>query len=268
MDTPNGHDGGFWASGPAADANGAIYYATGNGDFNGDSGGPDFGDSVLRLSWSVGGFTLVDYFTPFNQLTLDQTDKDQGSGGVILLPDQPGTTHPHLLFQVGKTGSIQLIDRDNMGHFNPIDDSQIVQTLPAIIGGLWGAPAFWNNFAYFGANRDVLKAFAFDPVAQKFSTAPTSQATEIFNHYGPTPSVSANGTTDGVVWIIQADRASTNAILRAYQATNLAVELYSSDQNPDRDTPGLPIKFSVPTIADGHVFVGTQNSVAMFGLLQ
>jgi len=90
----------------------------------------------------------------------------------------------------------------------------------------------------------------------------------MFNHYGPTPSVSSNGTDDGIVWIIQADRNTTNATLRAYQATNLAVELYSSDQNPDRDTPGLPIKFSVPTVADGHVFVGTQNSVAMFGLLQ
>jgi hypothetical protein len=136
------------------------------------------------------------------------------------------------------------------------------------VGGLWGAPAFWNNNFYFGANRDVLKAFSFDPVAQKLSTAATSQASEMFNHYGPTPAVSSNGTDSGIVWIIQSDRASENAILRAYLATDLTSEIYNSTVNSDRDTPGLPIKFAVPTIADGHVFVGTQNSVAMYGLLQ
>ena len=268
LDTTNGYDGGFWSSGPASDADGAIYYATGNGDFNGDSSGTDFGDSVLRLSWSNNGFTLVDYFTPWNQAALDATDKDQGSGGVVLLPDQPGSAHPHLLLQVGKTGDLLLIDRDDMGHFNPVDNSQIVQTLPAAIGGLWGAPALWNNNFYFGGNKDVLKAFSYDPVAQRLSATPTSQATEMFNHYGPTPSVSANGNSNGIVWIIQSDRASANAILRAYDATDLTKEIYNSTQNPDRDTPGLPIKFSVPTVADGHVFVGTQNSVAMYGLLQ
>jgi outer membrane protein assembly factor BamB len=268
LDTPNGYDGGFWASGPAADADGAIFAATGNGDFNGDSSGTDFGDSVLRLSWANTGFTLVDYFTPWNQATLDVTDKDQGSAGVVLLPDQPGSAHPHLLLQVGKTGDILLIDRDNMGHFNPVDNSQIVQWLPAAIGGFWGAPAYWNNNFYFGGNKDVLKAFSYDPVAQKLSTTATSMATEMFNHYGPTPSVSSNGTDNGIVWIIQSDRASTNAILRAYKATDLTQEIYNSTQNADRDTPGLPLKFTVPTIADGHVFVGTQNSVAMFGLLQ
>jgi hypothetical protein len=268
LDTPNGHDGGFWASGPAVDSDGALYYTTGNGDFNGDSGGPDFGDSVLRLSLANGSFTLDDYFTPWNQATLDQTDKDQGSGGIILLPDQPGSAHPHLLLQVGKTGDLLLIDRDSMGHFNPVDNSQIVQWLPAAVGGLWGAPAFWNNNFYFGANRDVLKAFSFDPVAQKLSTTATSQASEMFNHYGPTPAVSSNGTDNGIVWIIQSDRASENAILRAYLATDLTSEIYNSTVNSDRDTPGLPIKFAVPTIADGHVFVGTQNSVAMYGLLQ
>lgn len=268
LDTPNGHDGGFWASGPAADADGTIFAATGNGDFNGDSSGTDFGDSVLRLSWAPSGFTLVDYFTPWNQATLDATDKDQGSAGVVLLPDQPGTPHPHLLLQVGKTGDILLIDRDNMGHFNPVDNSQIVQNLPAAIGGFWGAPAFWNNNFYFGGNKDVLTAFSYDPVAQRLSTTATSKGSEMFNHYGPTPSVSSNGSTNGIVWIIQSDRASTNAILRAYKATDLTQEIYNSTQNADRDTAGLPIKFSVPTVADGHVFVGTQSSVAMYGLLQ
>ena len=190
LDTPNGYDGGFWASGPAADANGAIYAATGNGDFNGDSSGTDFGDSVLRLSWADTGFTLVDYFTPWNQATLDATDKDQGSADVVLLPDQPGSPHPHLLLQVGKTGDILLIARDNMGHFNfrVPDFRQIVQNIPAAIGGFWGAPAFWNNNFYFGGNKDVLTAFSYDPVAQRLSTTATSKGSEMFNHYGPTPS--------------------------------------------------------------------------------
>lgn len=268
IDTPNGHDGGFWSSGPAIDADGIIYYATGNGDFNGDSGGPDYGDSVLRLMWSNTGFTLADYFTPFNQATLDATDKDQGSGGVILFPDQPGTAHPHLLVQIGKSGSLNLIDRDGMGHFNPTDDSQIVQNLPALVGGLWGAPAFWNNNLYISANKDVTKIFAYDPVAQKFSSTPTSQANITYNHYAPTPAISSSGVNNGIVWLIQSDRTTTNAVLRAYPANDLTTELYDSAQNPDRDTAGLPIKFAVPTVADGHVFVGTQNSVAMYGLLQ
>jgi len=271
IDTPNGYEGGFWAggSGPAADANGSIYAATGNGDFSANSGGIDYGDSVLRLNWSSSGISVSDYFTPWDQQTLDENDTDVASGGVVLLPYQPGAPYPHLLLQVGKEGTIDLIDRDNMGHWHYGNDDQIVQTLPFIIGGVWGGPAFWNNNAYFGGQYDYLKAFAFNPQTQLLSTSPTSQSPEQFNFPGPTPAVSSNGASNGVLWIIETDTYSSggNAVLRAYLASNLGTELYNSGQNPGRDQAGLAVKFTVPTVADGHVFVGGQNQVAMYGLL-
>ena len=269
VDTPNGYEGGFWGggAGPAADSGGSIYATTGNGGFD---GGTDFGDSVLRLAWlSVGGsISLRDYFTPWNQHTLDQNDSDFGSGGALLLPDQPGTPYPHLLIQVGKEGTIDLVNRDNMGHFHAGNDSQIVQTIPYAIGGIWGAPAFWNNTAYFGGSNDHLRAFAFDPHAQQLSTGSTSASPEYFNFPGSTPSVSSNGTNNGIVWIIENDTyGGGNAVLRAYDATNLGTELYNSEQNPNRDRVGLAVKFTVPTIADGSVYVGAENQVVKYGLL-
>ena len=269
IDTPNGAEGGFWGggSGPAADANGAIFAGTGNGTFSANSGGTDYGDSVLRLNWSSSGITVRDYFTPWDQQSLDQNDLDVGSGGVVLLPDQSGP-HPHLLLQSGKEGTIDLIDRDNMGHWHSGNDSQIVQTLPFANGGIWGGEAFWNNNAYFGGMFDHLKAFAFNPQTELLSTAPTSVSPGVFFYPGPVPSVSSNGTSNGIAWVVQSDGyPSGSAVLRAYSATNLGTELYNSQQNAGRDQPGLAVKFVVPMVADGHVFVPTQNQVAMFGLL-
>jgi outer membrane protein assembly factor BamB len=268
VDTPNGREGGYWGSGsgPAADSSGSIYVGTGNGSYDNQS---DYGDSILRLTWSNSGIALADYFTPSDQLSLDNGDVDLGSGGVTLLPDQPGTTYPHLLVQVGKEGTIDLVNRDNMGHFHPGNDDQIVQTLPLIIGGVWGAPAFWNNNAYFGGVNDHLKAFAFNPQTQLLSAGPTSESPEAFNAPGPTPAVSSNGTSNGIVWIVETDNYGGGlAVLRAYNASNLGSELYNSAQNPSRDSAGFAVKFAVPTIADGHVFVGTENQVAVYGLLQ
>jgi hypothetical protein len=270
VDTPNGYEGGFWGggAGPAADSGGSVYVVTGNGRFDAST---DFGDSVLRLNSqsAIQPISLGDYFTPWDQQTLDQNDTDVGSGGALLLPDQPGTNHPHLLIQVGKEGTIDLVNRDNMGHFHSGNDSQIVQTLPFAIGGVWGAPAFWNNTAYFGGQYDHLKAYAFDPNAQQLSTGPTSASPEFFNYPGSTPSLSSNGTNNGIVWIIESDMwGGGNAILRAYDATNLSSELYNSEQNPGRDRVGLAVKFTVPTIADGSVFVGAENQVVRYGLLQ
>ena len=271
VSTADGEDGGFWASGsgPAVDSSGGIYFASGNGDFTGNSGGIDFGDSILRLSWSNNTISLVDYFTPWDQETLDENDTDVGSGGVLLLPDQPGAPYPHLLVQAGKEGTIDLVNRDNMGHFHSGNDDQIVQTLPFEIGGEWGSPAFWNNNIYFGgAFGDYLTAFAYNPQTQLLSTAPTSNSPEEFWFPGPTASVSSNGTTNGIVWIIETDMyGGGNAVLRAYDATNLANEFYNSNQNLARDQAPLAVKFSVPTVADGQVFVAGEGQVAMYGLL-
>ncbi len=267
VDTPNGYEGGFWGggAGPSADSGGSIYVSTGNGRYD---GGPDFGDSVLRLIWpTIGrGISLSDYFTPWNQQTLDYNDADFGSGGAMLIPDQPGTTYPHLLVLVGKEGTIDLVNRDNMGHFHSGSDSQIVQTLQYAIGGVWGSPAFWNNTAYFGGSYDHLRAFAFDSHLEKLSFS--SDSPEYFNFPGSTPSISSNGTSNGIAWIIENDTyGGGNAVLRAYDATNLGNELYNSEQNPGRDRLGLAVKFTVPTIADGHVFAGAENQVVMYGLL-
>ncbi|MGD0930423.1 MAG: hypothetical protein ABR902_07220 [Candidatus Korobacteraceae bacterium] len=270
IDTPNGYEGGFWGggSGPTVDAAGSIYTATGNGWFDVNNGGIDYGDSVLRLTWSGSGLAVADYFTPWDQQTLDNDDADVDSGGVLLLPDQSGS-YPHLLIQVGKEGTIDLINRDNMGHWHSGNDDQIVQTLPSAIGGVWGAPAFWNNNAYFGGQYDHLKAFSFNPQTELLSTSPTSDSPESFAFPGPTPAVSSSGTSNGIVWIIETDEYSNagNAVLRAYNAGNLGSEIYNSQQNAGRDQAGQAVKFAVPTVADGHVFVGTVNQVDMYGLL-
>jgi len=266
VDTPNGREGGYWGggSGPAADSSGAIYAGTGNGTYDSDS---DYGDSILRLEHVGSTLTLADYFTPWDQQTLDEEDIDLGSGGVVLLPDQPGSRYPHLLVQVGKEGTIDLVNRDNMGHFNPNGDSQIVQTIPfAISGGIYGAPAFWNNNAYFSGSADSLEQFAFNPQTQLLSTTPTSRSPEIFS-FPNTPVISSNATGNGIVWLVESNNSSQTAVLRAYNATNLSVELYNSQQNPSRDSAGPAVKFSVPTIADGHVFVAGQGQVSMYGLL-
>ena len=279
VDTPNGYEGGFWASGagPAADRRGAIFVPTGNGDFAPDSG--DYGDSILRLEVQCGRqganrpcrrgrLAVVDYFTPWDQQTLDMNDIDVASGGLLLLPDQPSSRYPHLLVQVGKEGTIDLVNRDNMGHWHAGDDSQIVQTLPYAIGAMWGSPAAWNNYVYFGGVNDYLKAYTFDPQTQLLSTSPTSQSPAQFYAPAPMPAVSSNGVNNGILWALESDGANQGyAVLHAFLATNLAIELYYSEQNPSRDRAGLSVKFTVPTIADGHVFVGGQNQVTMYGLL-
>jgi uncharacterized protein (TIGR03437 family) len=262
--TPNGSQGSFWASGaaPAVDGQGNIYLDAGNGTFDADSGGSDLGESFIKLSTS-GGLSVIDYFAPFNQLDLNRRDVDTGSSGTLLLPDSAGSpAHPHLLTSAGKEGRIYLLDRDNLGHFQDGSDSQIVQSLPGAVGGLFSIPAYFNGTVYFSGAGDNLKAF---PIANAaLATTPSSQSATKFGGLGAVPSVSANGATNGIVWVLE---SSSNGILRAYDAANLANELYDSGQNRARDALGSYVKFSTPTIANGKVYAGTQNSLAVFGLL-
>ena len=268
--TPNGGLGGFWAagSGLAGDANFNTYVVTGNGTFDADSNGQDYGDSTIKLSPPAGNHLKpVDFFTPFNQQQLNDTDADLGSGGIVLLPDQTGP-HQHLLIQVGKEGTIYLIDRDNMGHFNPNDNSQIVQSLDEVIGGLWSMPAWWNNRVYFGGVGDYLKMYTFDPVAGMLSTSAASMTPTFFGYPGPTPSISANGTSNGIVWALQNEGFNNGStILRAYDATDLTKELYNTMQNATRDDPGRAVKFTVPTVANGKVYVPAVKKLSVYGLL-
>ncbi|MGA3073678.1 MAG: chitobiase/beta-hexosaminidase C-terminal domain-containing protein [Bryobacteraceae bacterium] len=269
--TPNGSDGGVWQSGggPAADSAG-IYFVTGNGTFDVNTGGKDWGDTILRMSGPTGGtLRVLSYFTPFNQDVLSEDDIDLGGGGVVLLPDLPaGSAHQDLLVECGKEGTIYLVDRNNMGGYNSTTD-QVVQELPGATGGLFGMPAYWNNTVYFGAQYDNLKAFSFNAGGSGLlSPSAVSYSPESFAFPGPTPSISANGSGNGIVWAIQTDAYASNgpAVLHAYDATNLANELYNSTQNGSRDTPGPAVKFAAATVAHGKVYVGTATQLAVFGL--
>jgi hypothetical protein len=278
--SPNGALSGVWMSGngPAADAGGNIYFATGNGSWDGIT---NFGDSIVKLGPpSAGSFPAAsfDYFTPINQDSLGGSgnDTDVGSGGLLLLPDIAGA-HPHVLVQAGKEGKIYLIDRDNMGHIfcspisscaDPTRDPQIAQELPNAVGGMWGSPAYWNGNLYFGGSGDNLKAFSVSAnAASPISNNPTSQSgTGAFGFPGATPSVSASTTTNGVVWALDVSQYCTqqspgcgNAVLHSYNATNLGTELWNSSQVTS-DKAGFAVKFNVPTVANGKVYIGTRGN--------
>jgi hypothetical protein len=263
--TPNGSDGGVWMSGcaPAADASGNIYVSTGNGTFDADTGGSDYGDSTLRLS-TGSGLAVADYFTPFDQANLNANDGDYGSGGFLLLPDQPGA-HTHLAVQGGKEGTIYLIDRDNLGHFHAGNDSQIVQPLPRVLSGIFCTPAYFNGNIYCNAVGDALTKFSL--TNGLLSSNFVSRSTGTMGFPGATPSVSANGASNAIVWVVQTDAFKTKngqAVLHAYDATNLTRELYNSATN--RQPPGAAVKFAVPTIANGKVYVGAVRRLAVYGL--
>jgi hypothetical protein len=273
-DTPDGEAGGIWQSGagPAADADGNVYVMSGNGSFDADFGGANFGDTVLKLHGTT--LAVSDYFTPYDQSDLSSSDTDLGSGGPVVLPDQ-SVGAKHLLVGAGKNGTIYLLDRDNMGNFQNGSDSQIVQSLPLAVGtppnnvnpgfaSFWGVPAYFENTLYFVGRGDSLKAYVLN--GGKLGTAPVAQSINVFPYPGAVPVVSGNGSSDGIVWVI--DRGTgTGAVLRAYRASDVSNELYNSDQNVPRDNPGLPVKFSVPTVAHGKVYVGTQDRLSVFGLL-
>jgi hypothetical protein len=260
--TPNGNQGSFWEgnAAPAADANANIYMVAGNGTFDYPDGGGDLGESYIKLS-STGGLGVIDYFAPFNFGDLDSNDLDVGSAGVALIGDEAGSaSHPHLMVGAGKEGRIYVLDRDDLGKWRNGADSQIVASLAGAIGGLFGNPAYFNKTVYFGGAGDNLKAFAL--VNATLGTSPSSATGAQFAYPGGVPSVSANGTSNGIVWFLEASN-----ILHAYDASNLGHELYNSNQNRARDGLASYVKFSVPTIANGKVYVGTQNSLAVFGLL-
>jgi len=262
--SPNAWQASFWMGGaaPAADSDGNIFVVSGNGVFDAHMNGTDFGDTFLKLS-STGGLAIADYFTPFNQEYLNQADIDLGSSAAVLLPDAAGSTvHPHLLISAGKEGRIYLLDRDQMGHFNAAGDGQIVQSLEGAIGPLYGGPAYFNGTVYFSASNDVLKAFSIS--GGVLSASPMSQAQQTFGYPGAIPTVSANGSSNGIVWLLEGGYGGT---LHAYDASNVGHELYNSQMKISRDSLGSFVRFTIPTVASGKVYAGTGNSLAVFGLL-
>lgn len=264
--TPDAAGGGIWlgGKGPAADNDGNVFLATGNGKFDAPNG-RDYGDSVLKLGLDGQNFVVRDYFTPSNQEELVANDKDLGSGGPVLLPDQPGARQ-RLLVVSGKGGTVYLIDRDHMGKFQAGTDSHAVQSQHVAPTETFGSPAYWNQHVYYLFGEDVLRDYAVERGQLSLKAASGRK----FRAPGATPTVSANGTKDGIVWVIEAKGWRSKdqpAMLAAYDAANVTTELYTSEQNSTRDRPGWAARFSVPTVANGRVYVGTTGEVDVYGLL-
>ncbi len=271
-ESPNGSAGGIWMSGAglAADTavNGRIYFSNGNGSFNAAppyTSSQNYGDAVERLDLTSSGLQPMDAWTPFDHATLDKTDLDQGSGGVLLLPDQPGS-HVHELIQAGKNGKIELLDRDNLGAVGT-SSNNVVQEITGQIAGMWSTPAYWNGNVYFWSSGKQMLQYRLSNGL--LSTSPIANSALYGGYPSPSPVVSANGTSSAILWAIRADAFNTPgpAVLLAYDATNIGKLLYSSDQSGTRDAAGNAVKFSVPTVVNGRVYLGTQNEVDVYGLL-
>jgi hypothetical protein len=268
---PNGSDGGIWMSGaaPGLDASGNIYFILGNGTFDTNlnaSGFPpqhDCGNCFAKISSSA-PLSLLDYFTPSNTVAQSDQDLDFGSGGPLLLPDltdASGTTR-HLAVGSGKDANIYVLDRDNMGKFNSGGDNIYQLIAGELSGGEFGKPSYFNNTVYYGAVGDTLKAF---PITNAtLARTPASQSPTNFAYPGTTPSISANGNTNGIVWAVE---NGNTGVLHAYDATNVGKEFYNSNQASNARDHFADNKFITPMIANGRVYVGTPTSVAVFGLL-
>jgi len=271
--TPNGNEASIWASGagPAADTSGNIYLLAANGTFettldaNGFPVNQDYGNAFLKLSTAGNSLAVADYFNMYNTISESNVDEDLGSGGALVLPDftDANGTVRHLAVGAGKDQNIYVVNRDNMGKFNPNNNDALYQELPnGLGGGEFGMPAYFNDTVYYGAVGDVIRAFTISQAL--LSTTPSSQTANAFVYPGTTPGISANGTANGIVWAVE---NSNPAVLYAYDAGNLANELYDSNQAGTRDQFGPGNKFITPTIANGKVYVGTTDGVAVFGLL-
>lgn len=276
---PNGRSGGIWGGAPAVDANGDLYFSTGNGTY---VSGESYGDTVVKLSVSpYGALSVADSFTPFNQASLSSSDRDLASGGVLLFPDQGGV-YPHVLLTAGKEDKIYLIDRDDLGQYQRcgVDCDDVLATLPLISEGETnGIPAYLSTgkeqMVYYlpgeyRGRRDHLKRFAVttDPpsVTQVADADPPTE----FQLKGGIPSLSgrltATGVEDAIIWVIQENNPG---VLHAYHAmATPMIELYNSSQAPqERDRMGKGLKFSLPTVANGKVYAGTETRLDVFGCL-
>ena len=269
--TPNGSEGSIWMSGtaPAADSANNIYFLDANGTFdtNLTAGGfpaqGDFGNAFLKVS-TANGLAVADYFATLDTVQNSNVDTDLGSGGALVLPDLTdgsGQTW-HLAVGAGKDTNLYVVNRDNMGKFNPSANNIYQELAGALPGGVWSMPAYFNNVIYYGPVGGAIRAFSITNA--RLSSTPTSQTRTAFAYPGSTPSISANGTSNGIVW---AHENSNPAVLHAYNAGDLRQELYNSSQASTRDQFGAGNKFITPTVANGKVYVGTTNGVAVFGLL-
>jgi len=267
MQPDNSYGSSIWQGGvgPAADAAGNVYFSTANGVFN--FGAFDLGDSVVKMSLGSGGFTVSDYFTPFDQASMASTDTDLGSGGVTLLPVQTGSSTPNLLVTSGKDEDIYLISTDNLGQYNPTGNTQIPQYIPtALAGEFFGNPVYWNNTVFFLAHQDYLRSYSLSVNGSGNSVlTPITQTGGKLTTIG-LPVVSANGTNNGIVWFVR--NVKGIPLLSAYDANRLFLIYDSGMAAAGRDTLGIIGHFATPTVANGKVYAGTQTSLVAYGLFQ
>ncbi|HXM20149.1 MAG TPA: hypothetical protein VN948_02655 [Terriglobales bacterium] len=271
--TPNGNEGSVWMSGAglAADTSGNMFLLDANGTFdsaldaNGFPSQGDFGNAFLKISTANRQLSVADYFEMFNQGAENGSDEDLGSGGALVLPDLTdgsGQTR-HLAVGAGKDSNIYVVDRDAMGKFNARKNNIYQEVQSALSGPVFSMPAYFNNTVYYGAVGDSIKAFAISNA--QIASAPASQTGNAFGYPGATPSISANGASNAILWAAENGGA---AVLHAYDATNLSHALYNSNQAAGgRDRFGTGNKFVTPMITNGKVYVGTTNGVGVFGLL-
>jgi hypothetical protein len=262
--TPDGKAGAIWQSGAglSADSSGTIYAVTGNGTFDAFWGGTGYSDSIVALKLNGSSLGVTDYFAPFNQAKLSTDDNDLGSSGLTLIP---GT---RLGTAAGKDGSIYLVDLDNLGKFNAVDNSQIVQYLAFAIGTApddnnFSNGTFFNGNVYYIGESEF--AFQYQLSGGMLSTSPITKSNNKFDHRGAQAVVSANGSTNAIMWAIEYILGGTNGVLHAYDANNLGMELYNSTQAGQRDAFGQAVRFSVPTVVNGKVYVGGKSQLAIFG---
>ena len=264
---PDGSEAGIWASdtGPAADAEGNVYLPTGNGTFDAAAGGRDYGDSVLKFVLEGSTLSIHDYFTPHDQAQLSNADADVGSSGPLLLPDQSGP-HRHLLLQPTKGAMIYVIDRDHMGKFHP-DEDAVVQMIK-IRGGGYGAMAYWNGHAFFAASDDYLCDYAITNGELKLNASSGRK----FDNPGATPSVSADGNKNAIVWTVATKTWNgpddKPAILFAFDARDIRQPIYTSEQNSPRDRAARATRFVIPVVVNGRVYFGARGEVEVYGLLK
>jgi Big-like domain-containing protein len=280
--TPGAGGGGFWSSGGASaidDSTGDLYLM--NGTDAGDQqwiypmSMDGYNDSFLRMDPS--SLTVLDYFAPDDNAYLATNDADLGSGANILVPGS--STYPHELLGGGKDGNVFVVNRDSMGGYNN-QSNNVLQTVhigTSQFDNIFSTPVYWNDLVYFHSNGDVLRAFSWTAGAaagQQLSSTSVANGSTVFNQHGATPSLSANGNSDAIIWEIDNSAYNTNnpsasgpAVLHAYNATNIANELYNSADAGSRDQAGLALKLTVPAIANGRVFVPTGSELDIYGLL-
>ena len=262
--TPNGVRGGIWLAnaGLSADSDGNVYVSTGNGTFDANTGGSDYGDSFVKLNLTSGGLVVSDSFTPFNQAALETADTDLGSSGLVLLPDMNGPV-THLGITAGKEGKIYVVNLDDLGKYQSGNDSQIVQSIPNALGAPTGrntsTAVYWEGNVYFVGRGDALKQYKISNGQLTLS----GQTPHVFG-YSTANSLSANGASGGILWTLEGGAD----VLHAFDANNVTTELYNSTQaGPTRDVFGRATRFNPPTIANGKVYVSGQTQFAIFGLL-